>query len=114
MRKFLLFCCFCLVYGDLPAQNVRGEYISTEEAVHLYEAKLKQQPFVVFPELRERPIQWTDSLKVSWLKEDYRVKPYLLHAQPGEYFVFQEGVWAIRQELKNVQVRFSNFKNEEG
>lgn len=114
MRKFLLFCCFCLVYGDLSAQNVRGEYISTEEAAHWYEAKLKQQPFVVFPELRERPIQWTDSLKVSWLKEDYRVKPYLLHTQPGEYFVFQEGIWAIRQELENVQVRFSGFKNEEG
>lgn len=114
MRKFLLFCCFCLIYGDLPAQNVRDEYISMGEAAHLYQAKLKQQPLVVFPELRERPIQWIDSLKVSWLKEDYRVKPYLLHAQPGEYFVFQEGVWAIRQELKNVQVRFSNFKNEEG
>ncbi|HEY6081803.1 MAG TPA: hypothetical protein VIU45_00005, partial [Chitinophagaceae bacterium] len=62
MRKFLLFCCFCLVYGDLAAQNVPGEYISTEEAAHWYEAKLKQQPFVVFPELRERPIQWIDSL----------------------------------------------------
>ena len=71
-------------------------------------------PLVVFPERKENPIKWNDSLNIKWLKNNYSDQPYILNAQPGEYFVFQLGVWATDKDLQNIQVHFSNLKNNNG
>ena len=75
---------------------------------------MQGQSLLIFPEVREKPIKWDDSLRLNWLENNYTIKPYVFHAQPGEYFVFQVGAWALDQDIKNVQVRFSDLKSEDG
>jgi len=94
------------------AQASPGNYISTQSAMQQFARKLTGKNFIIFPEAREFPVQWPDSLKPGWIKNDYNIKPYLLHAQPGENFVFQIGIWSINSEMKNVQIQFSDLKNE--
>lgn len=114
MKKLLLSLYIVCAIVPVFAQNIHRQYIFTQEAIRLYQEKLSHKDFVAFPEVREEPIKWLDSLRPEWIKEDYTVKPYLLHAQPGEYFVFQTGVWAVQHELKNLQVNFSDFKSKTG
>ena len=59
---------------------------------------------VAFPEVREKSVQWFDSLRTSWLDRT----SIDLQAQPGEYFTYQVAVWAI-DDLKGVQVEFSDL-----
>ena len=114
LRKLLLLISGCLAGITVFAQQSAKKYISTKEAFVLNAANLQHQEFLIFPEVRENPIQWLDSLRQAWITNNYSVTPFILHAQPGEYFVFQTGVWAIHQDLKNVQVRFSDLRNEHG
>ncbi|MCJ7783461.1 MAG: FAD-binding protein, partial [Desulfobacterales bacterium] len=43
-----------------------------------------------------------DSLKISWIEQDFREQAYKMNARQGEYFVFQVGVWAIDHDQKGV------------
>ena len=67
--------------------------VSLYFACYCYKKDIQDQHFLIFPEVSEKLIKWLDSSRVSWVKNDYNNKPYVLHAQPGEYFVFQTGVW---------------------
>lgn len=105
---------FCLLGTSVWAQKETDRYVDLGTAVHRYASKLRDRTFVIFPVAREKPIQWLDSLKPAWVEDDFTVRPYSLRAQPGEYFVYQIGVWAIRQDLKNVSVSFSDLTNDDG
>lgn len=114
IRKLLLLTSGCLIGITAFAQRGAKKYISTKEAFVLNAANLQHQEFLIFPEVREKPIQWLDSLRQAWITNNYSVTPFILHAQPGEYFVFQTGVWAIHHDLKNVLIRFSDLRNGNG
>lgn len=114
MKKVFLILSLCLASMAGIAQNRAGKYIPVSEALHLYAGTLSRQAFIAFPEVGGRPIQWLDSLRTTWITNNYSTKPYPLHAQPGEYFVFQTGVWAIRNDLKDVQIHFSDLKGSNG
>ncbi|MEX2594169.1 MAG: glycoside hydrolase domain-containing protein [Anditalea sp.] len=88
-------------------------YISTETAAKSYSG-LSEEAFYIFPETRENPLKWNDSLQVSWLDNDYSKTNYVLQAQPAEYFVYQVGVWAIKSDLKNIKLSFSDLKATNG
>jgi hypothetical protein len=96
------------------SQSVAQKYISTREAFRQFTPKLKNERFLIFPELRDQPIKWLDSVRPGWIKNCYAIKPFKLHAQPGEYFVFQTGVWAIHHDLKNIQIKFSDLRSQDG
>ncbi|MEO6289452.1 MAG: glycoside hydrolase domain-containing protein, partial [Ginsengibacter sp.] len=96
------------------AQHGRDNFISTHDAAQRYRQKDQRPLLVVFPEIKEAPIKWDDSLNLKWLKNNYTVRPYILNAQPGEYFVFQVGAWAIDQDVKNVEVHLSDLKGDDG
>lgn len=91
------------------AQHEVKTYLSTKDAIPLCGEKLRQDGFVVFPEVRERPIEWLDSLRPAWFKNNYAEQPFTLQAHPGEYFVFQTGIWAVQNGLKRVQVNLSDL-----
>lgn len=114
MKKILLLLCLCSTGASVFAQNVQDQYLSVSEATRLFPKELEHQSFIIFPEVREQPIKWLDSLRINWLQKDYSQKPYSLQAQPGEYFVFQTGIWAMQDTLKNVLVSSSGFKNNNG
>lgn len=109
-----IFLCLPLFFSvSVYSQTGTENYISPEAATKKYVA-LSKQSFYIFPETREHPVKWNDSLQVSWLQKDYSKNNFVLRAQPGEYFVYQVGVWAVKNELKNIQLRFSDLKAKDG
>ena len=89
-------------------------YLSTDLAFKKYSGVLKNAQFHVFPESRTNPIQYFDSLKTSWIERDFSAQEFKLEAQPDEYFVYQIGVWALNQDLKNIQVKVTEFESDDG
>ena len=103
-----------LCFAARVAGQKHGEqYVSTEVAKKEY-LKLAKVPYHIFAETRESPIHWNDSLKVSWLDNDFTRKSFALQARPDEYFVYQIGVWAVNGELNDLKVSFSDLKSKDG
>jgi hypothetical protein len=78
------------------------------------ECIIKNQSFMVFPELRDKPIKWYDSISENKIKSACNQKDFVMTAHPGEYYVYQLGVKALTHNLKNVQIIFSDLKGEHG
>ena len=98
----------------LPAFVFSQEgYLSTSSALHKYGGKLSNRSFVAFPEVRERPLIWIDSIPEKGVNDIISDKAYTLQANPGEYFVFQLGVWALRSNASDIKVEFSPLVSKE-
>lgn len=91
MRNVFL-CLSLIISASVYSQSGMENYVSPQSAAKANPALLKQ-PFYIFPETREHPVRWNDSLQLSWLKKNDAKNPFVLQAQPGEYFVYQVGVW---------------------
>ncbi|HRO44778.1 glycoside hydrolase domain-containing protein [Agriterribacter sp.] len=111
--KNVFLCILLFLSVSVYSQTGTGNYISPEVAAKQYTV-LSKQSFYIFPETRDHPVKWNDSLQVSWLHNDYSKNNFVLQAQPGEYFVYQVGVWAIKTDLKNIQLSFSDLKTKNG
>ena len=114
MQKLITSLLLIFLFFNANAQDEADNFISAKAASQQYAQKFQGQSLIIFPEVRENPIKWDDSLRLNWLENIYTIKPYVFHAQPGEYFVFQVGAWAIDKDIKNVQVRFADLKSEDG
>jgi len=68
----------------------------------------------VFPEIRENPIQWFDSIQERKITEAIYPKNFILNAQPGEFFVYQLGVWALKQDAADVKLKFTGLREKNG
>lgn len=90
------------------------DYLSTDLAFEKYSGEMKNDQFHVFLESRTSPIKYYDSLKLSWIEQDYYTQDFKMEAQPDEYFVYQIGVWALRQNLDNLEVKLTDFESEDG
>ena len=110
MQKLIISLLSFLLLLNVKAQTDKDNFIPINDVERQYGQKYKNS-FLVFAEQRENPIKWDDSLNINWLKNNYSDNPYILNAQPGEYFVFQLGIWATGKDLQNIQVHFSNLKN---
>jgi hypothetical protein len=84
--------------------------ISTAEAYRKYEYLFKDKSFLVFTDVRENPIKWSDSIPEAKLKKVIRPGYFTLSARPGEFYVFQLGVWALKSDLRDVKLEFSDLK----
>lgn len=89
-------------------------YISTTKAREKYQAQLQNRSFFAYPETREKSIRWYDSIPEPKLQEIGTKQAFLLKAQPGEIFIYQLGVWALKTDGNNVQVKFSDLKAKNG
>lgn len=85
------------------------EIISTKAAREKYEQFLKGKSFLAFPELREKPLKWFDSIPEGRLIQAVHSENFVLDARPGEFFVYQLGVWAQGKDVSQVQVQFSGL-----
>jgi len=64
--------------------------------------------FLTFPETRERPIRLFDGIPQSWAtRAPQDLMQLEVSAQPGEYFVFQIGVFAHRTALRDLRARWT-------
>jgi len=89
------------------------EVIATKEEIETLLAAHPDAPYLVFPEDREHPIRMTDDLPVRWIELGPR-QEFRGEAQPGEFYVFQLGVWAARQAIDNLEASFSDLRPTSG
>ena len=71
-------------------------------------AESLSMPYALYTEDRAFPIRLTDKLPVRWINR----KPLELfegQALQNEYYVWQVGVWAIQDDLKNVRLQFEDL-----
>jgi hypothetical protein len=115
MREYLVLMVmagFCQVRAQQPAVAVTEpqSYLSTVEARESYAGVLGSKLFHVFAERREDPVKWYESLKTKWIVHDQTMVPFTISARPGEYMLYQVGVWALGDALPDLEVSFSDFK----
>ncbi len=87
-----------------------SDNVNTVDALMKYSSELQQKKFLVFPEIREYPLKWFDSIPEKRIPEGLSGQEFTLTANPGEYFVFQLGVWALHDDLENIEIEYSGLK----
>ncbi|MBI5010989.1 MAG: hypothetical protein HZB98_15345 [Bacteroidia bacterium] len=108
MNRFRLFT-IALIILTACTTNPAVRNIPTGDAMSKYSSRLEGKTFLAFPEIRENPLKWFDSIPENRLADALENKPVKLDARPGEYFVFQTGVWAIKKDVTDVQVEFTDL-----
>lgn len=106
-----------LIITAIVINSCAGEQqtnISTYDANTEYKDLLSDKTFIAFVESREHPLKWHDSIPRGRLLESLRPKRFELTAQPGEYFVFQLGIWAPNTGLDDVSLMFTDFTTTTG
>ena len=83
------------------------EVIATKQETGKLIVSSGSKGYLLFPEYREYPIVMKDDLPVRWIKKGAFGK-FSAQAQPGEYFVFQVGLFA----LKDIDKIDLNFKGD--
>lgn len=77
--------------------------------------KNRPADFWVFGERREKPVCRRDAVPASWLNQpELHLARFDGTAQPGEFYVFQLGVWAGERDLERVTLEFSGLKGQTG
>lgn len=101
---------------SLNAQTKKEQtkYLPLEEAFERNKQLLAKRPFYAFPELRENSIKWHDSIPQGKIVDYETGSEFHLQAQPGEFFTYQLGLWALKEEVQDVYVYFSPLKNKTG
>lgn len=89
------------------------ELPATDTELERFLNQYGDRPYLIFPEDRRHNIRMLDAIPVRWL-EHGPANAFEGTAQPNEYYVFQVGVYASNDTLKNVRVSFVQLKNAEG
>jgi hypothetical protein len=71
---------------------------------------VNQQTFDLIPALRENIINRFDPILNDKINVAQAPKRFDLSARPGEYYVYQVGVLALRADLADIRVEFSDLK----
>ncbi len=88
------------------------EVIATKRELAQYLAKYND-PYLIFPEDRLRPIKMLNHLPNRWLQNEPFGK-FRGVAKKNEYYAMQLGVYASNISLIDVQIVFSDLSNEHG
>jgi len=67
------------------------------------------KPYLLFPEKREYPIRMTDDLPLRWIKSG-PATAFRGQASRNEFYVFQIGVYAARQDIEELDVGLSDLR----
>jgi len=72
--------------------------------------KLNAAEYLVFSETRENPIRMRMEIPLKWI-QDKPGGPFEASAYRNEYYAFQLGLYAVKKNIKNVKILFSDLKN---
>lgn len=113
-------------WRSLPAAHVIGyqsgdsldaftpmEIIATHSETEALLARNPKAPYLVFPENRANPIRMATDIPKRWIDAGTNA-PFKGTADRGEFYVFQIGVFAARQNLADVRTVFSNLRSANG
>ncbi len=85
-------------------------YASTQATAELL-SRFPGRAYLTFPEPRERSIRILDGIPQAWTERGRAdLTTFSADVRPGEYFVFQVGVFAARANVGALGVRFSDLK----
>ena len=68
--------------------------------------------YLIFPESRNNPIRMRMEIPQKWIHSNPGA-PFKGTAMRNEYFAFQLGLYAVKQDIKNVKFQFSELKKGE-
>ena len=93
--------------------NYPMEVIALSREVENLIKKNVDKTYLVFPESRLNPIRMKHDIPQRWIINGAKSK-FVDEANAGENFSWQFGVYPVIQNLENVKVSFSDFKNSAG
>lgn len=86
------------------------EIIATQDEVSSF-INNNPQPYYLFPEYRNNQIKLTDYLPTRWVKNNNDVNGISDNALRGEYYTFQIGLFSHEDNLKDIQITFSDLED---
>ena len=101
---FFLFTSFV----ERPEKNIH-----VRSALEKYGNLLKGKTFFLIPELRENPLKWFDSIPEKSLINGSLPKKLNMTARPEEFYSFQIECWALRSDISDISVKFSDLKSKD-
>lgn len=89
------------------------EVIATEEETRGLLERNAHPDYLLFPEDRRHPIKMVRDLPLRWIQNGPSVD-FEGQAQPGEFYVFQIGIYAAGRDLESVEVEFRDACDPSG
>jgi len=89
------------------------EVPATREEVAEIIVKNRKSEYLVFPEDRKYPVRMFETIPLKWAKTGPSTE-FRGEAQPGEYYFFQIGVFAVNSDIRNISVNTGGLKNGKG
>jgi len=97
--------------GDIGLPPTEMNKSASPEHLKTFLSGHPGRQFFTFPESRERPIRMLDSVPEVWLdRSAAAMNGFSGAAKPGEYYVFQVGVFAARAALNDIKVKLSSLQ----
>lgn len=84
------------------------DLIATQGELDKVLNKNEKSSYLVFPEERTHSIRMTKDLPAKWIA-DGPGKDFAATVKKGEYFTFQLGLFAARQNIEDVKIKFSSL-----
>lgn len=84
--------------------EIKADYEQTAQLIDWHAGK----DYLLFPEDRKHPIRMTDALPQRWIEKgpsDY----FDGNARPGEFYVFQIGLYPIDKDVSQIQIDYSDL-----
>jgi hypothetical protein len=99
--------------GGTKGQSEGSPAYASSDSVQTFLTRFPAKAYLTFPESRERPIRILDGLPEAWTHRTAQTLTSLRgDPQPGEYYVFQVGVFAAREAIQDVRARCSDLTGE--
>jgi hypothetical protein len=84
---------------------------AAQQSLERFLKQYADRDFLTFPEKRENAIRMFDAIPEVWTGRTQEELSHLkVTAQPGEYFVFQIGVYAHRKQLSDLKAVWTDLK----
>jgi hypothetical protein len=106
--KYRILIFIAILLSACTGENFKN--ISTSDAYTKYRQELEDMDFFAFPEIREKPVRWYDSIPEEKLLKIVKPGSFKMIGSPGEIFIFQIGVWAVNNDIDDLQIEFSDLK----
>jgi hypothetical protein len=110
--RYRILILFAILVSACAEEDLKN--ISTDEAYQKYGHLVSNKLFFAFPEECEKPVKWFDSIPEVKLKKIVGPGYYILKARPGEIFICQTGIWALKSDVSDIQINFSDFIGRRG
>jgi hypothetical protein len=87
------------------------EVIATADEVKELVENNQSRSYLLFPEDRKYSIRMTDDLPLRWIRKGTSTEFYG-ETQLGEFYVFQMGVFPIKDRIEDIDISFSDLRSE--